>query len=280
MKFLNSILSGIPEYRQLYEAICKERFPAMATGLASVHKAHLIHHLCLHTGRRALVIAGDEAEGARLCSDINTMGTRAVFYPARDFTFRNVEGISREFEHQRIGALYSFMSGENRVLICCADSAVQYTIPRKVLEDSTAVIKEGAQISPEKLVSMLLSGGYVRVEQVDGTGQFALRGGILDFFMPSSPHPCRVEFWGDEIDTVSSFDIETQRRTERLDGFVITPSTEIISGDSAALADRIDEKAKTLRGKYAPLAKQILREEAETLRSGGRLSSGSGRLCG
>ncbi|MBQ9460739.1 MAG: transcription-repair coupling factor, partial [Clostridia bacterium] len=273
MKFLNSVLSGIPEFRQLYEAVLHERFPVMATGLYSVHKAHLIHHLCFHSGRRALVIAGDEAEGARLCSDITAMGTKAVFYPSRDFTFRNVEVASREFEHQRIGALWSFMSGESRVLVCCADAAVQYTIPKKTLESTTAVIKEGTRISPEELVTMLLSGGYVRVEQIDGTGQFALRGGILDFFMPSSSQPCRVEFWGDEIDTISSFDIETQRRTDRLDGFVITPSNEIIVGDANALADKIDAKARTLRGKAAPLAKEILKNESDLLRSGGRLSS-------
>ena len=142
MNFLNNVLSGIPEFRQLYEAVSKERFPAMATGLSSVHKAHLIHHLCFHSGRRALVIAGDEAEASKLCADITSMGTKAVFYPARDFTFRNVEGASREFEHQRIGALWSFMSGESRVLVCCADAAVQYTIPKNTLKASTAVIKE------------------------------------------------------------------------------------------------------------------------------------------
>ena len=64
MKFLNSVLSGIPEFRQLYDAVTNERFPVMATGLHSIHKAHLIHHLCFHTVRRALVIAGDESEGA------------------------------------------------------------------------------------------------------------------------------------------------------------------------------------------------------------------------
>ena len=273
MNFLNNVLSGIPEFRQLYEAVSKERFPAMATGLSSVHKAHLIHHLCFHSGRRALVIAGDEAEASKLCADITSMGTKAVFYPARDFTFRNVEGASREFEHQRIGALWSFMSGESRVLVCCADAAVQYTIPKNTLKASTAVIKEGTRISPEELVSLLVSGGYVRTEQIDGTGQFALRGGILDFFMPSSSQPCRIEFWGDEIDTVSAFDIETQRRTERLSSFVITPSSEIIFGDAGALADKIDEKARSLRGKAAPLAREILKKEADLLRSGGRLSS-------
>ena len=273
MKFLHNKLDGMPEYRQLFSALNTGRLPAMATGLSSVHKAHFISELCRQTERRALVIAGDETEAARLCSDLNAMGTRAVFYPARDFTFREVEGVSREFEHQRIGALYSYASGESRVLICCADAAMQYTIPKEKLLSSAIEIKEGSKCTRDEIIACLNSGGYVRVEQVDGTGQFAARGGILDFFIPSSPSPCRIEFWGDEIDTVSSFDIETQRRTERLSGFVITPSSELIFDDAAALADRIDAKARSLRGKTAAQAKLILSRESELLRSGGRLAS-------
>ena len=273
MKFLNNVLSDITEYRQLYKAVSEDMFPTMTTGLSAVHKAHLIHYLCTHTGKRALVIAADESEAQKLFSDIKNMGTTAVFYPQRDFTFREITGVSREFEHQRIGALYSFMTGKADVLICCADAAMQYTMPPKKLEEASFTVSEGANVSPEKIKESLIAGGYVRVEQVDGTGQFAVRGGILDFFMPSSDHPCRVEFWGDEVDTVSAFDIETQRRTEKLDGFVVTPSNEILINDAAQLADKIDAKSKTLRGKAAPLARKQLAEEAGILRTGGRLAS-------
>ena len=273
MKFLTGILSQLAEYQQLEKAISEHQLPAMATGLSAIHKSHLIHTLCAGTGQKALVIAGDEAEGARLCSDISAMGTKAVFYPARDFTFREVTGVSREFEHQRIGALYAFSSGEAQVMICCADAAMQYTMPKDVLMKSTLEIKEGASLSMEAIMESLLAEGYVRVEQVDGTGQFAARGGILDFFMPSAPQPCRIEFWGDEIDTISSFDIETQRRTDRVDSFVITPSSEIIFHDAAALAEKILAKARSLRGKAAAKAKELLQKEAETLLGGGRLGS-------
>ncbi len=273
MKFLYNVLNDTAEFRQLLSAVDSGSLPAMATGLSSVHKAHLISELCRQTDKKALIIAGDEAEAARLCSDLNAMGKRAVFYPARDFTFREVEGVSREFEHQRIGALYSYVSGDSSVLICCADAAMQYTIPKNKLISCTTEVKEGSDISPEKIIASLVAGGYVRVEQVDGTGQFAVRGGILDFFMPSSAAPCRIEFWGDEIDTISSFDIETQRRTQRLSSFVITPSSEMIFDDADALADRIDERAKALRGRNAQKARLILSKESELLRGGGRLGS-------
>ncbi len=273
MKFLDSIFESVEEYRQLSRSIENGRFPAMATGLSAVHKAHLIHCICKKSDKNALLLASDETEAQKLCADLKAMGTSAVFYPSRDFTFREVTGVSKEFEHQRIGALYGFLTGEYQVIVACADAALQYTIPPEVLRDTSVKVKSGAQVSPDKMMKALLASGYVRTEQVDGTGQFAVRGGILDFFMPSAAQPCRLEFWGDEIDTVSSFDIETQRRTETLDSFVITPSSEMIFDSASQLAEKILGKANSLRGKSAALAKPILYREAETLKNGGRLAS-------
>lgn len=273
MKFLDGILSDVKEYGELSRAISLERMPAMATGLSGVHKAHLVHSLCNENKCGALIIAADEAEAQRLCNDLSAMGTETVFYPSRDYTFREVDGLSREFEHQRIGALYALQSGKCKVIVSCVDAVMQYTIPPKKLKDTTVKIHEGEEISPDKIISALTANGYVRVEQVEGSGQFAVRGGILDFFMPSSSQPCRVEFWGDEIDTVSAFDIETQRRTEKLDGFVITPSCEILFDDTDKLAEKIISKAGTLRGKAAERAKETMYREAELLKNTHRLTS-------
>lgn len=273
MKFLDGVLRGVEEYRELSRSIALGRMPAMATGLSGIHKAHLIHSLCTEKNCGALVIASDEAEAQKLCSDIKAMGTDTVFYPSRDYTFREVEGVSREFEHQRIAALYALQSGKSKVIVACVDAVMQYTIPPQKLKDATVEIKEGAEVSLEKIVASLTSDGYVRVEQVEGTGQFAVRGGILDFFMPSSSQPCRVEFWGDEIDTVSAFDIDTQRRTEKLDGFVITPSCEILVDDIDELVQKINKKASSLRGKTAAQAREIMYRESELLKNTGRLTS-------
>ena len=273
MRFLDNVLNGVEEYRSLYRAVISNRLPAMATGLTNIHKAHVIHSICVQSGRKALVLASDEAEAQRFCDDLKAMGTSAVFYPARDFTFREVEGVSREFEHQRIGALYALQNNECQVIVACADAALQYTVPPDALKKAAVTVKEGTEISPDAVVAALVSGGYVRVEQVEGTGQFAVRGGILDFFMPASDRPCRIEFWGDEVDTIAAFDVESQRRTDQLDDFVIIPSGEIMFDDAGLLADKIVRKAASLRGKAAPLAKKILMREAETLKSGGRLAS-------
>lgn len=273
MNFLRDVLFGTEEYRTLERAVESGRTPAMATGLSAIHKAHLIFSMCQRLRRRALVLASDEAEASRLCGDFQAMGIRAVYYPSRDFTFREIEGVSGEFSHQRIGALFSWMNQECDIVVACADAALQYTIPPDVLRKSAASVKEGDEISPGKLMKILTSCGYVRAEQVEGSGQFCIRGGILDFFMPSAGKPCRVEFWGDEIDTISEFDIETQRRTDRIDSFTLTPSSEMLFDDPQALADRIMKKSASLRGPYAAKAREIMAEEADKIRSGNRLTS-------
>ena len=273
MRFLDDVLSRTEEYRTVEAAVKRGIHPVMATGLSAIHKAHFIYSMCRRLNRRALVIAADEGEAARLCSDINEMGLRVKYYPARDFTFREVTGVSGEFVHKRIDALYACMKGECDVVVSCVDGALQYTVPPDVLRANTLKIRQGEEISVERLISVLSACGYVRAEQVEGSGQFSVRGGIADIFMPSAEVPCRIEFWGDEIDTVSEFDVETQRRTQQTDGFIITPSSELLFDSPSELADKIEKKAGTLRDRYSVSAKEIMYREAEVLRQEGRLTS-------
>ena len=90
MKFLRDILFGMEEYRTLEKAVANGRTPVMATGLTAIHKAHLIYTMCSRQKRRALVLAGDEAEASRLCSDLEAMGLKTKYYPSRDMTFREI----------------------------------------------------------------------------------------------------------------------------------------------------------------------------------------------
>ncbi len=273
MKLLNDVLNKTEEYRTLEKAVGRGQTPAMATGLSGVHKAHLIYTMCTRLGRRALVLAADEIEAVRLCEDICAMGKKAVFYPSRDFTFREVAGVSGEFSHKRIGALFSFVCGSCDIIVACADAALQYTIPMDTLKKYTGVYRQGDEVSMEELVSVLEGCGFSRTDNVEGTGQYSVRGGILDIFIPGKAMPCRIEFWGDEIDTISEFDPETQRRTDPVEEFTITPSGELLIADREELAEKIEAKASALRGKKGAAAKEIMKKEAEAVRAGQMLTS-------
>lgn len=257
MKFLTSILQQLPEYRRLRDCAALPCSTSAAAGLTAIHKAHIIHTLCNETGNRALVAVSNEAEAQTLANDLSSMGSRALVYPLRDFTFRDIQGQSHAYEHKRLHVLSKMLRGDYSVVIACIDAASQYTIPPKALQEATLTLCSGGNLSMETAVQVLTRIGYERCEQVEGAGQFAVRGGILDFYMPDAPAPVRAEFWGDQIDTLNYFDPETQRRTEYIEELTLTPSTEVLIQDKNALALQIERHAALLRGKAAPLARQV-----------------------
>ncbi len=244
------------------------------SGLFPVAKANIINALCRAKKKTALCLASDEREAQTLCNDLCCMGLSALVYPLRDYNFlEEISSRSHEYEHQRLKALLKLLEGDCDVVIACVDAACQLTVPKQVLLDTALTLEEGREISIDKAVRTLTLLGYERFDAVDGSGQFSLRGGILDFFMPDSDHPVRAEFWGDEICDLSYFDLETQRRFEKAGKIQLTPSTEIIIGDRQALAEKIIHQAGLLRGKAAAKARERLYAEAELLKGGAMLAN-------
>ncbi|MBQ1388262.1 MAG: transcription-repair coupling factor [Clostridia bacterium] len=268
MKFLNEVISRLPEYKTLESAVSRGR-PAAAAGLTTVHKANVISALSNRLHKKALVLVGEEQEGQQLANNISSMGLRVLVYPLRDFNFQNVNSQSHEYEHQRIMVLSNIIKNKYDVVIATVDAAAQFTIPPEVLKNTSLHISSGGECDMDTLISFLNSSGYERCETVEGAGQYSVRGGIVDLFVPDEKAPMRVEFWGDEIDTINYFDIETQRRTDYIEETFLTPSVEVLVTDKDALAAKIRQKAKSLRSKAAQLAKDILARECEIIENGG-----------
>ena len=272
MKFLTDVFAKSESFQQIQKAL-SHKSRVCATGLTEIHKSALIYSLCHFKNVRAFCVASDEQKAQTITNDLCSMGIRALFYPSRDFIFRDISGKSSDYEHQRLNVLYKMISGDYDVVISCLDAAAQYTIPPKSLKSSVLNLKSGEQISTEQCIKALNLLGYQRFDQVDGKGQFSLRGGILDFFMPDSENPVRAEFWGDEITDLNYFDINTQRRIEKVDKIILTPSTEIIIENKDELADSIIKKASLLKSNGQQKAKEILFSEADKIRDGLSVSS-------
>lgn len=273
LKFIPSILDSLEEYKTLIHSIKCHRLPAAVTGLASIHKNQFTAAISRTLGRKVLYIAADESEAVRTCSDLNTMGLRAYFCPARDIELRPLEGRSHEYEHSRIETLSHIIKEEFDVAIVCADGASQLTIPPEELQERMVTMSAGTEISVSNCVNALSAAGYERSDMVDGTGQFSLRGGILDFFPPDAPHPVRADFWGDTIDSINYFDIDTQRRIEPIESIQLLPAAELIITDKVELAAKLRNLAKSLRGKASSAAKERLIREADDMENGVKCGS-------
>lgn len=269
MSCFSGMLASNAGFASLLRASEKNMLPAGVTGLSYLNKVHLIHSLCEESGARAIIITGDEGEAVKIKEDLNTLfaSEDTLLYPARDFSLSSTAGQSREYEHLRLGVLGRMLEGDYKAVVCSIEAAMQFTIPPDVLLSRSFVIEQGMDISIEKAREILVNAGYSPCEMVEGSGQFAVRGGILDFYPPDAPNPIRAEFWGDSIDTMGYFEIVSQRRTENVDKIKITPSVEVLTGDGLKLSEKIEKLAASLRGK-AVKARQALNRDAEMLRSG------------
>lgn len=267
MVFLDSVLQDTDEFKVLDKTL-KQKSPCAVFGVSGIHKANIISSLCHFQNVRAFCVAQNEGEAQTLCNDLSVMGLKAFVYPSKDFTFMNVESQSREYEHKRIKVLTKLISNECDVVISTLDAATQFTIPKAVLSKSSKVLKSGTNIKMEELCETLVLLGYERCDLVEGSGQFAVRGGIVDLFMPDFENPVRIEFWGDEIDTINYFDTESQRRTDYCEEIRLSPSTEILIKDKEELADLIRKKASRLKAEKSAKAKEILFKEADALQNG------------
>ena len=228
MKFLNDILFSQHEYALLLNDVEKQRLPLAATGLSGVHKAAVISALKAHTGKKITVITPDEATAHQITDDLKAMGVDTLDFPYRDYCLADIKGYSKEYEHKRTDTLSKLLGGDFDVLTMSLDAALQYTTPPEILEKAHFILKSHDNISTNDLIEKLILSGYIRSDICEGTGQFSVRGGIFDIFPTNSTTPYRIEFWGDEIDTISGFDTETQRRTDAVEEIVITPANEVL----------------------------------------------------
>ena len=271
MKPLLSALNDIPEYRSLLAAIDNGACPAAFSGLSAVHRAHFAAGIRQELNRPVVVVCADEGEAERMARDLAALsGEEVRTLSAREFTFHNAAVVSRQYEHRRLSTLRALAAGECPLLVCTVESILQRTIPKTLLTQAAQVLRMGERHDLGELAGTLAAAGYTRCEQVEGVGQFALRGGILDFFSPAHPKPVRVEFFGDEIDAMGLFDPDTQRRIENLGAAEILPAAEVLPqftpggyGGLLEGLDRLISQAKRRKGNETLV--QTLEEDRERL---------------
>ncbi|MCI8622668.1 MAG: transcription-repair coupling factor [Provencibacterium sp.] len=266
-----SLLERLEAFRTLREAIEYGNYPACAVGLSGIHKAHFISALSGGEGASpAVVLTADEAGATRLCEDINAFcgGQAAAVFPARELTLREVEGASLEYEHARLSVLSAIQAGQVRIVVSSVEAALLHTLPPGELRRRTIELRCGERYDIAGLTDRLIASGYVRAEQVEGVCQFSVRGGILDLYAPLYPDPVRIEFWDDEVDSIWTFKVETQRRETPLESISVTPAREALLIDPTGLTAKLLGAAKGLRGKYAPRQKEQLAAVAEKIGAG------------
>ena len=226
MEQLLNLLNTIPEYRTLLGAV-EQGQSAAITGIGQINRSHIIAGLRRDISRPLVLVCQDEMAAKRLQEELNCfLGETVPFLPSRELTLYDTAVVSRSWEQKRLRQLYELAAGRTAVQILSWDALSQRTMPRDTLLRAAFILETGREYDMDTLLEKLSGAGYSRCGMVEGPGQFALRGGILDVFSPAADRPFRAEFFGDELDTMGYFDPDTQRRTENVDSVLILPVGE------------------------------------------------------
>ena len=229
MKELLHILQQVPQFPALVQALETGQSPAAVSGLSRIHRAHFAAGLGTALDRPVVMVCADEDEAQALGRDITAFtGWSVTLIGSREFNFYNGAVASHQGEHSRLAAFYAMAQGECKVITATVEGLLQRTLSPEELLEHVVTICSGGSYDPTQLADALSALGYTRCDQVEGVGQFALRGGILDVYSPAQDHPARIEFWDTEVDSMGLFDPATQRRVGHLDKAVFLPVREVL----------------------------------------------------
>ena len=222
------LLKTIPEYAAMVEAMQKGETAAV-TGIGQINRTHMIAGISQDVARPLVILVQDDIAARRMQEELRSfLHVDAPILPGRDLTMYDAAVVSRAWEQKRLRQFYDLGRGATPIQIMTWESASQRTLPPAVLSGAAVTLEVGREYQMEELIRSLTSAGYSRCGMVEGVGQFAVRGGILDVYSPASDKPVRAEFFGDELDTMGLFDPDTQRRDENIDSCVLLPVSETL----------------------------------------------------
>ena len=271
-------LQTLPEVAELVSRVENGGCPAVLTGTQPVQRACVGAAVAAGAGRPMVFLCADEREARQLAGDLQSLtGETPVTLLAREWQFRPNAVSSREWERSRLAALHQMAAGNAPVVVATVDALLARTMPPHRLAELSMTLETGGRADLKELTDRLLQAGYSRCDQVEGVGQFALRGGILDVFSPLMEQPVRCEFFDDEIDSLGLFDPGTQRRTENVSAALLLPAAEVLPGLTPGGLTHLAEQIEKLAVKYAKKENgekiaQTLRGDAERFRNGAEVN--------
>ena len=268
-------LLELQEYDNLVQALKSGKGPLQVTGTLDSQKVHLMYELGEASAFSwKLVVTYDDTRAKEIYDDLRSFTSRVWLYPAKDLLFYSADIHGNLMARQRIAVLRRLMEDREGVVVTTMDGLMDHLLPLKYLREQSITVESGQVIDLDAWKECLIAMGYERVAQVDGMGQFSIRGGIVDIFPLTEEVPVRIELWDDEVDSIRTFDLESQRSVEQLENITIYPAAEVVlSGEQLAAGIRRLEKEektyeKALREQHKPEEAHRIHTIIGELRSG------------
>lgn len=240
-------LKNLSSYKKLIEAVSKKISPIKSYGITDENIGHICYALNQDLNTQLLIITYDDIKAKRIYEDIKNFNEDgAALFSTKEILFYKVDAISKEISNQRLKVLSQLVQGKSLIVIASIESILNRVIHPSIFKAHIVDINIGDRIKLDELSKNLISCGYEREKMVEGVGQFSIRGGIIDFFSPNNENPYRIELFDEEVDSIRTFEIGTQRSLEIVESTHTLPVKEILVLDNyrAEVIESIKEQLK------------------------------------
>ena len=271
MKALLEPLERVGRFDELLRQLKTNQGIVAVTGTLESQKAHLAAGLSEEVPFR-LLIAENELKAKELYEDFRLYDPEVLYYPAKDLIFYQVDISGNLLTRERIRVIQAILERKNLTVVTSTGGCMDKLIPLELFLEHCIHLKNDSELDLEQMKKELVRLGYEREAQVESCGQFSIRGGILDIFPLTEENPWRIELWGDEIDSIRSFDVESQRSIENLEEITIYPATEML------LTEKALERGKKAIEKEAKRQSKYFRDQMLT-EEGARVTQNAKEIC-
>jgi len=262
LKGLLEPLENSIEFLNIIKGIENKKYPIGIYGAAESGRGYIVDGIFENIDKSMIIVTQSDMEAKNLYEDLILYTNEVYYFPVKEMVFYSIDAISGDLRWERLKVINEILNKKKKIIVTSIDAfAAKYT-PHKLFLEYSMNLKEGDEVNLNEISKTLVQSGYERIEMVEGKGQFSLRGGILDVFPTCSTYPYRVELFGDEIDSIRTFNTESQRSIEKVKKLNIFPAKEIIISeeiikygrdklreefDRIALGDKDNERVEKLR---------------------------------
>lgn len=242
MKAFLTPLQGLAEFEQIKEKSKTNKGILQVSGCMESQKSHLMYGLSGIAPYR-LILAEDERRAREIYEDYRFYDRKVYSYPAKDLLFFQADIHGNLLIRQRMKVIKALLEEKELTVVTSIDGCMDFLESLEKIKEQLIHYESDSTVDIEQLKNQLVALGYERVGQVEMPGQFSVRGGIVDIYCLTEENPWRIELWGDEIDSIRSFDPESQRSLENLEELTIYPAVEHTGGkDMVSFLDYFPEE--------------------------------------
>lgn len=225
MRSFTEPLKELAEFETIQREMKKETGMIQIAGCVNSQKTHMMYALS-DGSRKRIIAVSSEGKAKEICEEYKFLDENVYYYPPKDLLFYQADIRGKVLLKQRMGVIQAILEDEEVTVVTSFDGFMDALLPAEKIRQRVIKLSNTDTVDFEELKKKIADLGYDREIQIEGPGQFAVRGGILDVFPITEEVPIRIEFWGDEIDSIRTFDVDSQRSIENLEAIEIYPATD------------------------------------------------------